>query len=71
MNPIKTKIVALQTVFRRLGIILAIREFLKIPNDDSHLDADAGRGGGLADADDGESGSMINWNQLRATVSGF
>ncbi|VAH62964.1 zinc finger CCCH domain-containing protein 15-like [Triticum dicoccoides] len=35
----------------------AIREFLKIPDDDSHLSADAGGGGG--------SGGMINWKPLR------
>ncbi|CAM0882224.1 unnamed protein product [Alopecurus aequalis] len=41
----------------------AIREFLKIPSDDSHLDS--GRVGGRTAADDGESGDMINWKPLR------
>jgi hypothetical protein len=43
----------------------AIREFLKIPNDDSHLHGDDGRGGGRTAMDGGDSGGKSNWKPLR------
>ncbi|KAI4999868.1 hypothetical protein ZWY2020_004460 [Hordeum vulgare] len=39
----------------------AIRDFLRIPADSSHLSADAGR----TAADGGGSGGMVNWKPLR------